>query len=108
MTTKKAKAAKREHKSGKTNGYGFDTDGEHYWIAPCYTDQMDGFIDAANGLAVFLAAFNDDFTKRHTVIAKERRRWWDTVCADLGINSAGDWVYSQGKISPKPKPEAQP
>ena len=105
------KAPKRGHKTGKTRGYGYQTDGESYWIAQCYAQEMDAFLDEARAIADLVAALNTDLLRRNTVLAQGRRQWWHKVCADLGITYEDRWVYLNGRVSPAPaegrSPETQ-
>lgn len=103
VSEKKAKPKQREHKTGKTNGYGYDTDGESYWIAPCYSDSFAKIQDERNGMKALIDTLNDDFARRHTALAARSRELWKTVSADLGINSDEDWTFHDGRIFRKPK-----
>ena len=99
----KKTTGKREHKAGKTHGFGYETDGESYWIAPCYTDTIDNINDERNGIAQLIAALNEDFTRRQAALSTRSRKWWADVLADLGLNIEDGWTYSRGRIFKEPK-----
>ncbi len=85
---------KREHKVGP--GYGYDTDGTTYWLAPGLLEQWGTIQDQERALDAVLVAVTRTVAESRCLTEQQRRKWWDTVYRDLELNK--NVLYSINRI----------
>lgn len=95
---------KREHKNGKHTGY--ETDGERYWLAPMLVEQFGQIQDQERALDAIIEATVRTVAEARRHNEAQRRRWWDAVYNDLGLDKSVDYSFKriEGVLAP-PKPE---
>ena len=94
---------KHEHKVGP--GYGYETDGANYWLAPGLVDAWGTIQDQERGLDAVLEAVTRTVAEARRYVEAQRRRWWDTVYKDLELDKSVLYSFNriEGKLSPAVK-----
>ena len=93
-------ATEREHKIGP--GYGYETDGTHFWLAPGLVDDWGAIQDQERALDAVLAAVTRTVAEARCQVEAQRRRWWDTVYKDLELDKSVIYSFNriEGKLTP--------
>jgi hypothetical protein len=89
------------HHMGKHSGYEL-IDGE-YHIAPMYTDQFRELENKVESINALLQMVNTHCASILEEIAKARRRIWDDIFDDIGLDRGKSWLYVRGVIKEAPK-----
>lgn len=99
-------ATKREHKVGP--GYGYETDGTNYWLAPGLVGEWGVIQDQERALDAVLAAVTRTVAEARCQVEAQRRRWWDTVYKELGLDKSTVYWFNriEGKLTPVAKDSA--
>ena len=105
--------AKRVHKMGKQ--YGYETDGESYWLAPGLKEMLDAVLDERTALYDLLTRNQEYVNVRLTASLRRQRAAWARIFDELGITRGSGELYSysagDGRIYPtgaRQQPEQSP
>jgi len=96
------KTKSRVRKVGLSTGY--ETDGTNYWLAPTHVDAWGEIQDEAIALDAIIAATLQTVAEVRRRVEARRRRWWDSVYRDLGLDQSVPYSFNrmEGRLSPAP------
>jgi siroheme synthase (precorrin-2 oxidase/ferrochelatase) len=103
--SKDTTANTRKRKVGVSTGY--ETDGVNYWLAPSHVEAWGSTSDQAAALDAIIEATVRTVAEARRHVEAMRRRWWDSVYADLELDKSVQYSFNrlEGKVSPVSTPE---
>ena len=97
----KTKNADKAYRMGKQTGYRL-IDGV-YHIAPLYQGQFEELAHKDDSIKAMLRAVTTHAVEDLEVISKARKKLWDFLIDDLGLDSDVIWDYHNGKVTHRNK-----